>query len=66
MKTRSPVWAAVEQRLEGLITELKNCPHSHTLFLLEGIAVVLRLAGFCSKIPLSDTDRYARNDLLWP
>ncbi|XP_042558922.1 serine/threonine-protein kinase ATR [Clupea harengus] len=60
MKTRSPVWAALEQRLEGLITELKNCTHSkHTLFLLEGIAVILRLAGFCSKIPLSDTDRGA-------
>ncbi|XP_076149495.1 serine/threonine-protein kinase ATR isoform X1 [Alosa pseudoharengus] len=59
MKKRSLVWAAVEKRLEELITELNKWTHSHTLFLLEGIAVILRLAGLCSKISLSETDRGA-------
>ncbi|KAL2098334.1 hypothetical protein ACEWY4_007541 [Coilia grayii] len=55
----SLVWADVEKKLNALIAELNNCPHSNTLFLLEGIAVILRLAGFCSKISSSDTDRGA-------
>lgn len=59
VKKKSLLWAAVEKRLEELIHELNNCLHANTLFLLEGIAVILRLAAVCSKISISETERYS-------
>lgn len=57
VKNKSLLWAAVEKRLEEVVNELNSCMHAHTLYLLEGIAVILRLAAFCSKISISETER---------
>ncbi|XP_063067093.1 serine/threonine-protein kinase ATR [Engraulis encrasicolus] len=59
MSKISLIWAAVEEKLNTLTAELNDCPNSYTLCRLEGIAVILRLAGLCSKISFLGTYRKA-------
>ncbi|XP_045063840.1 serine/threonine-protein kinase ATR isoform X2 [Coregonus clupeaformis] len=58
MRVRSEVWAAVSARLDDLLASLVNCDHDlktpepdadpqMTLRALEGLALILHLAGLC-------------------
>lgn len=49
MRVRSDVWAAVNSRLEELLTFLNSDPETpRTLPALEGLALILHLAALCS------------------
>ncbi|MCJ8745326.1 hypothetical protein PDJAM_G00128900 [Pangasius djambal] len=49
MRSRSEVWAAVDDRIETLITQLKTCDGvEQRVCVLEGLVTILRLAAVCS------------------
>uniref|UniRef100_A0A667ZDZ5 Serine/threonine-protein kinase ATR n=1 Tax=Myripristis murdjan TaxID=586833 RepID=A0A667ZDZ5_9TELE len=56
MRVRSDVWAAVNGRLEELLTFLNSDPETpRTLPALEGLALILHLAALCSSPTSTET-----------
>ncbi|XP_016399857.1 serine/threonine-protein kinase ATR [Sinocyclocheilus rhinocerous] len=49
MKSRSEVWAAVESRLDELLTQMRD----HTVSTVQGLALIFHLTALCSKHCLS-------------
>uniref|UniRef100_A0A673FQK8 Serine/threonine-protein kinase ATR n=1 Tax=Sinocyclocheilus rhinocerous TaxID=307959 RepID=A0A673FQK8_9TELE len=54
MKSRSEVWAAVESRLDELLTQMRD----HTVSTVQGLALIFHLTALCSKHCLSGSQRY--------
>uniref|UniRef100_A0A673FQJ6 Serine/threonine-protein kinase ATR n=1 Tax=Sinocyclocheilus rhinocerous TaxID=307959 RepID=A0A673FQJ6_9TELE len=53
MKSRSEVWAAVESRLDELLTQMRD----HTVSTVQGLALIFHLTALCSKHCLSGSQR---------
>lgn len=50
MRSRSELWAAVEDRMEELITQLKTCDGvEQRVCVLDGLVTILRLTAVCSR-----------------
>ncbi len=58
MKSRSEVWAAVDSRLDELLTLMRDHRESQCVSTMQGLAVIFHLAALCSKHCLNGPQRY--------
>ncbi|KAF5895245.1 Serine/threonine-protein kinase ATR, partial [Clarias magur] len=68
MRSRSEVWAAVEDRMEELLTQLKTCDGvEKRVCVLEGLVSILRLTAICSSECVLDSgEKHTRpQQLVW-
>ncbi|XP_047662216.1 serine/threonine-protein kinase ATR isoform X3 [Tachysurus fulvidraco] len=67
MRSRSEVWAAVEDRLEVLITQLKTCDGAEQcVCVLEGLVTILRVTAVCSsECVLHSEEKQTHTQLVW-
>uniref|UniRef100_A0A9J8BPM9 Serine/threonine-protein kinase ATR n=1 Tax=Cyprinus carpio carpio TaxID=630221 RepID=A0A9J8BPM9_CYPCA len=49
MKSRSEVWAAVDSRLDELLTQMRDHTVSQRVSTVQGLALIFHLAALCSK-----------------
>ncbi|XP_060762548.1 serine/threonine-protein kinase ATR isoform X2 [Neoarius graeffei] len=68
MRSRTEVWAAVDGRMEELITQLKTCDGAEQrVCVLEGLVTILRLTAVCSsECVLSSREKHTHpRQLVW-
>lgn len=66
MRGRSEVWAAVDDRMEELITQLKTCDGvEQRVCVLEGLVTILRLTALCSSECVLNSGEKHTQQLVW-
>lgn len=58
MKSRSEVWAAIDSRLDELLTQMRDRTASQCVSTMQGLTVIFHLAALCSKHCLNGSQRY--------
>ncbi|XP_053507281.1 serine/threonine-protein kinase ATR [Ictalurus furcatus] len=66
MRSRSGVWAAVDDRMEELIMQLKTCDGvEQRVCVLEGLVTILRLTALCSSECVLNSGEKHTQQLVW-